>query len=341
MNDHVGGNNGDDDSAGVPGGVVVIGESNSSTQISIQTLQGIYNEITGKTETVGKSYGRAFQIQFSDVEQLNRKLEQAHAQYNVVSSNCNITVFYADDTRDVFSSFARFALHNAGSSSSVESVLLKYNILVCLPNTRQAQAYTISVRLMSRIAVSTRIMSDFHGSVPSFLRYMGNRTALVEIEYVDYMVARNFLNIVDDWFKVLPTAFESKVINWMQVRSHLIPRFLKFATAVFVGLLLVFIAPHYVPKGTTDLLMLVRFSGIALLTVYAAHTIAGWFAKITENGLDMYSELSYLKFTKGDEKEIANAMRENKFAFVKSVGGFVLTICVSIVTKVIASHLTS
>lgn len=326
-------------SDGTSGDVAVIGEASNSTLVSLQTLQGIYNELTGKSEEVGKSYSKPIRVKFSDIEQLNHKITQACEQYNVVSGNCSATVYYIDDTRDQFSSFERFRLHNSGSTSPVESVLLKYNFLVLLPKTKQPQSYTVSIRMASRLAVAKRMENEFYGAPPSIFRLMGNRTAVIEIQYVDYMVARNFLNLIDEWFKGIPTAAEFKPLHWLQVRSHLIPRVAKFATAIFVALLITALLPTFIAQGATDLLTFGRFLGYALLGTYVAYTLSGWFATVIVHSIDHYTELSYLNLTKGDESEIEKAERSNKFAIAKGIAGFILTICVSIATKVLANML--
>ena len=340
MNDHKSTNDESNCSDGTSGDVAVIGETSNSTQVSLQTLQGIYNELTGKSEEVGKSYSKPIRVRFSDIEQLNHKITQACEQYNVVSGNCTATVYYVDDTRDQFSSFERFRLHNSGSTSPVESVLLKYNFLVLLPKTKQPQSYTVSIRMASRVAVTKRMESEFYGAPPPIFRLMGNRTAVIEIQYVDYMVARNFLNLIDEWFKGIPTATELKPLHWLQIRSHLIPRVAKFATAIFVALLVLALLPTFIAQGATDLLTFGRFLGYALLGTYAAYTLSGWSATFIENSVDHYTELSYLNLTKGDELEISKAERSNKFAIAKGIGGFILTICVSVATKVVANMLT-
>lgn len=207
---------------GGSGDIAIIGESSNAKAISLQTLQGIYNELTGKSEKVGKSYTKPIQVKFSDLEQLNHKILQTCEQYNICSANCSITVFYVDDTRDQFSSFDRFRLHNAGCTNPVESILFKYNFLVILPKTKQPQSYTINIRLASRVAVMRRMDGEFYGPPPQIIRIMGNRTAVVEVEYIDYMVARNLLNIVDEWFKGIPTAGEHKWLNWLRYRSHIV-----------------------------------------------------------------------------------------------------------------------
>lgn len=340
MNNHIANDSESNGSGGTSGDVAVIGESSKSTQVSLQTLQGIYNELTGKSEEVGKSYSKPIQVKFSDIDQLNYKIIQACEQYNVVSSNCSATVWYVNDTRDRFSSFERFRLHNSGSVSPVESVLIKYNFLFLLPKTKQPQSYTVSIRLASRVAITKRMESEFYGAPPSIFRLMGNRTAVIDIQYVDYLVARNFLNLIDEWFKGIPTASEFKPLHWLQVRSHLIPRVARFATAVFVALLVVTLLPIFIAQGATDLLSFGQFLGYALLGIYSAYTLSGWSATFIESSLDHYTELSYLHLTKGDEQEISKAERNNKLVIAKGIGGFILTICVSVVTKIVANILT-
>ena len=324
---------------GSSGDVAVIGETNTSI-ISLQTLQGIYNELTGKSETVSKSYNKPIQIEFANIEQLNHKINQVSEQYNIVSSNCSATIFYIDDTREQFSSFDRFRLHNAGTTSSVESVLLKYNFLVILPKTKKAQPYTVSIRLASRVAIVKKMLNDFYGPPPRIFRLMGNRIAVIEIEYIDYLVARNFLNLIDEWFKVLPKAKESKVLSFLQGNSHQIPKVAKFFTAVVVGLITLKLLPKYVLPELSNLLSFGKFVGYSLLVVYSATTLANWAAQFIESSVDDFTELSYLKLTSGDESEIEQAASKNRNSIIKTVLAFLFTIFISVLTNIISNYLT-
>ena len=326
---------------GASGDIAVIGESSNARTVSIQTLQAIYNELTGKSEKVGKSYSKPIQVKFSDLEQLDHKISQACEQYNIVSENCSITIYYVDDTRDRFSSFDRFRLHNNGCTSPVESILLKYNFLILLPKTKQSQPYNITIRLASRVAVMRRMEGEFYGSPPQIFRLMGNRTAVVEVEYIDYMVARNLLNIVDEWFKVIPAAIERKWLNWLRYRSHQIPRFARFITGVIVGLVVINLLPRYVPSDSIDLLSYGLFTAWAMLGVFVAYRMAGFFAALVEDAIDEWTEVSYINITRGDEIEISKAQSKNKYAIIKGVCGFLLAILTSIATKIIAIMLTS
>jgi hypothetical protein len=108
-------------------GTVLIGDE--ANPVPVQLVQSVYNELTGKSETVGKTYKDPFAIEYTDVEKLHHRISQFFEQYHICASNCSVTVYYVNNSKDVFSGFDRFRLHNAGSASAVESVLLKYNFL--------------------------------------------------------------------------------------------------------------------------------------------------------------------------------------------------------------------
>lgn len=76
------------------GDMAIIGEGTPNRMpISIQILQSIYHELTGKSEEVSKSYKDSFLADFRDFEQLNHRILQACEQYHIATENCSIQVF--------------------------------------------------------------------------------------------------------------------------------------------------------------------------------------------------------------------------------------------------------
>lgn len=171
-------NSGNEITPGGSGDMAVIGEGTpNQTSVSLQVIQNIYHELTGKAEDVSKYYSESFQFVHADYEQLHHRISQCCEQYNIKASNCSIKVYYINDTQETFSSFERFKHFNVGSSSSVESVLLKYNFLIILPKLNQPQSYTLSVRTASRVSIEKKMREDMPFDVPKILRVMGGRTA--------------------------------------------------------------------------------------------------------------------------------------------------------------------
>ncbi|MBV9859591.1 MAG: hypothetical protein JO038_05755 [Alphaproteobacteria bacterium] len=245
------------DETGIPANVsgsaepIIVGDA----PISVQQLQQIYKELTGKSETVSKSYDNPIHLTFEDMENLHHKIIQALEQYNVVSVTAGFTLYYSQNTKEYFSSFERLRLHNAGASEPVESVLCKYEILIVLPNVAKAQTYEISIRMVSRLAI-VRVMQE--GDVTRFIRIMGQRTVSAEITYVDYTVARTFLAIVDEWVRTIPGPVGKNFIKNLQPYSHWIPRVVRLLTVTAVVLILADLVPRFIEGSNQSLQNLVR-----------------------------------------------------------------------------------
>ena len=89
-----------------PHSTVVIG----GAQITVQQLQQIYSELTGKSESITKYYDDPIRLTLDDIEQLHHRLIQTWEQYRIVSSSCSFTVYYLKNSKDQFNTFERFKL---------------------------------------------------------------------------------------------------------------------------------------------------------------------------------------------------------------------------------------
>lgn len=322
--------------AGSPtGDVAIIGdESSSGTPVSMQLLQDIYNEFTGKTEEISQGYSKPFQVEITDIEQLNSKISQIQEQYNICSKNCSVTVYYYKDTREVFSSFERFRLYDSSRLSPVESVLLKYDFLIRLPQTNRLQNYTLSVRLASRISIMKEAEEDFPAGFPFKALFTG-RTANVSINYIDYLVARNFQDSIKDWIDGLEEHKFPKWLIFLQKRSHYIPRITKY---VIGSIILLIILRFLSAFQILDLNQLAKVSVVIFSVFFASFQLAKWFGEYSESSLDRYTELSYIKLNKGDEREITRAKEKNQKNILKTVGGIIGTLVLGILSSIIDKY---
>lgn len=322
------------------GDVAVIGEGTpNSTSVSLQVLQGIYHELTGKTEQVSKSYNQPFKILHSDLEQLHCRIRQALEQYNVKAETHQFNIFYQNDTQDRFSSFEKFRGFNAGSSSAVESVLFTYNFMVILPKTNHPQGYTLTVRIASPISIEKKIRREMF-QLPKIIRLMGGRTAVVTVEYVDYMVARNLLDIVDGWFQTLSTSQGSPVFDFIRRRSDYIPILLRYSVGAF-AVFLVFEAIPVLLNAESKLPQFAYFSLAAFTGLFATYKLAGHFGSAVEDAIDRWSPISYVHLTAGDKKQIEEAESANKKTILLAIANLAGSLVVGVAVRVIANWLTS
>lgn len=324
------------------GDLAVIGEGTpNQTQISIQVLQGIYHELTGKSEDVSKSYSEAYRVNFADFEQLFYKISQTYEQYHVRGSTCSVKVFYIDDTQETFSSFQRFRAFNSGSASCVESVLLTCNLMIVPPKTQKVQSYTLSVRLASRIAINQKMRDDMPMEMPKIFRLMGHsRTAVVSVKYVDYAIARSLLNCVDDWFKTVPHTALNPVWSFLMHRTAYLRLITRYVALLSLFAVLYLNLISFVPKAATGF-EIARFMLCASVGLFVAYRLADHLGSAAEDSLDSWNALSYLQLTAGDKllvEKASTANRSNLFwGTLKLIGGLL----VSVAAKVLADQISS
>jgi hypothetical protein len=315
-----------------PSSVVVAGAT-----ITMQQLQQIYAELTGKAETISKYYDDPIRLTFVDIEQLHHKIVQTWEQYRVVSSSCSFTIYYLKNTKNQFNNFAALSLQTANGIDPVESILIKYDFLVLLPQVPKPQTYSVSVRVVSRLTVEKRMRErGFFAPPPRFIRFMGHHTASIEISYVDYSVARAFFTAIDEWFQGVPRTKRNNFMRWIQQHSHWIPRIGKTTTAIVVTVLAAGVLPHFMNGIETSVLQFGQFFLWAGLTMYLAYMLAGWSGIFAEYAVDRWDELSYIKINRGDDIEIDKNARDNRMCLIKGAIGTAGTLLVDIAAKIVA-----
>jgi hypothetical protein len=319
---------------------VLVGEEEKP--VSVQLIQQVFNEVTGRAESLTESFRRSYQIEFSHINDLHARLTQTLEQFNVVSRNCGVIIYYLNNSKDEFKSFERFSFQNAGATSPVESIYLKYDFLIIPPLVRKTQAYTINIRISSGVALRRRIEEDdILNGPPVIFRLMRNRSAYLKIEYVDYSVARTMQAVVRDWFALLPHDEEQKALSSIQRRSHMIPRALRYIGTILASIICLQECEKYSTLIGQNKTGIPQITIIIFIIVYSTYVLSSWIGEYSENMVDRWSPLSYLKFNKADELEIQKYRGKNSRSIIKAVFGFIFTLGLSVLTKIIASLIIS
>ncbi len=309
----------------------------AAEQISLQAYQAAYNEITGKTEEISRDYNIAYQLGMSDLEQLNIKVEQLCEQYNLIEANCNVTVFHQEDTKDRFSSFERFKLYNSSNPSPVESILIEYNLLISLPRTQKPQPYKIELRMASGIVVLQQVRERLPAGL---LKIIGASSAKVTIEYVDYMLARNIMGAIDDWFKALNISISAKPIKLLRKYSESFPGISKYGLLIFMSYITYKMIGNYFPSDVFSPRILTEFLISAFLLLFFSYKVGAFLGGKLEKSLDATEELSYISLNRGDEKQINKIKANNRKSLIIAAIVFGFNFVVAISASLIANHLS-
>lgn len=310
--------------------VVRVGESLSP--VSLKVYQDIYHQVTGRTEQIRKRYSENLLVDFDELEQLNHKIFQLCDVHNVIAKNESVSVFHEKERKEQFTSFERFRAYNSNTASPTVSVVLRYNFSVIPAGREKPQEYAVNIRLISRVAA----IKQMEDEAPSFMRgrffgFMAGLTAEVTIDYVDYVIARGFLEAFDEWIAGCKVTPPSKLLQILRRYSHRIPEAAQLLVAGTVIYFALQSIPHYFGDQTTPAdwaRFFIVFSGGSYILI----TLVSETARQIERAIDNFPEMAYLNLNKGDGKLIDGARSAKPRALLRGGLGVISTIVLGIIS---------
>lgn len=305
-----------------PGGVVL----SDGKSVSLQVVQQVYKEITGKTELISQRFEINHLATFEDLENLNRKIHQLLEQYSVEHQSCSITFFHENEASERYSSLERARLHEAASLSPTEGVAIEYDFLIVLPKARQPQPYKITINLGSRLVLLEKMRKQ--RSLNSRVwRFLTSDTGGVSIEYVDYAVARNMRDAVAQWFGGLNQIEAPWWISVLRVVSPHADWVLKNVTAVVIACV-AFLLWRSDQEPTVAQALIMGL--VAFTSIFVGSGLALRFGIWIEDLSDRQIVLSALQMNRGDDRLISGYRRSQTKGLVAIALGIAGVVAVNV-----------
>ena len=307
---------------------VALNESNFSLKI----YQDIYHQITGRTERIQQKYSNNIEIVFSDIEELHYKIMQSCDVYNVIAKNEVITIFHEKERKEQFTSFERFKFYNVNSTKPTVSFVMKYNFAILLPEMDKPQEYIITVRLTSRLAM----LNAMEDEVLPFMKnrifaFVDRNTAVVSVEYADYVIARTFVQAFDDWIHGCKAEEKNKYLDFAQEHSHKIPNIVKIVLAIILFYFALNSYDRY--YSSLPITFQIKFLVTFCFSLYVINFLSVVFGRMIEYSLDSFNYISYLKLNKGDDKLVEKNAGKNKSIKRDFFKGCALTVLLGIMSS--------
>lgn len=179
--------------------------------LPMSAVQALYHAATGKTENLRKSLTRNVLVKKSDLDQLRIKIHQQLEHFILVSGPTEtVNISFTNQERQQFSSWERFDLYDSNKTEVINDVTLKFEFLIRLPGIENPQRYIISVNIDSKLAM---VSEEDHDSMEDNLWWLESYPNLnVSIDFIDYLCAKNFSQIVEEWFNSLEEVVNKKWI---------------------------------------------------------------------------------------------------------------------------------
>jgi hypothetical protein len=307
-------------------------------RVPTSAIQALYHAATGKTENLEKRLTKNFIVRKPDLEQLYFKvLQQLEHFERVAGPTITVKVGFHNNEHQQFSSWERFRIFDAGRAEVVSDVVIKFEFLIRLPEQLDPQRYVLNIDVDSKLPMVIDEEKRGYGIFHFFFGLEKLPSLTVSIDFIDYLCAKNFVQIVEDWFNVLeesPTSkwykrFTTFQLNWRFTFS----KFANIGAAIFIALY------AYLNRGDVgNLTQIIYLGSVAIVAWTISLVLCAHIGNLFESLISKSFIPAAIVLTTGDERAFKK-VQERARNVPPKMALYGLTIVGTIGLNVLASYL--
>lgn len=313
----------------------------SLSELPNSALQAIYHAVTGKTESMSRDHYGNVVVRFHDIRNIVHQIvDQLKIHHNVCDPTITIVTKYDNEKSVTHSSWERFEKLQENQTDVTSEITIKLETVIRIPNTVSDQRITVSLNIDSAMPLILEDKKKKHEKFDfGFFIFSRQpwRTVTYKIEFVDFLVAKNFASTIDDWFKALPKQAESKPWQIVFANMPIIERTLhQISYAGASAFLFSFV--YFKGEGALNFANLTIATAILLLII----AIYNFFRKTIIDSIKRtaISNLvpSLIILNRADESELENIER-GRSSTVKSIVVLIISAIGNIGMNIAASYI--
>lgn len=292
----------------------------------------IYERVNSSNDEIKKQYKNNLLIKFDEIKELHEKTFQTIRSLKPTSVGLKINISQNEGESENFESFEDFESHKVTSPKPTNSVYFVYNFSIFDKDSNVFETYKVKIRIISRVSM----LAEFEKEAPSFmpptvLASLATPTVIIAIEYADYIKARNFISMSDEWVKGCEESGGSKIIHSLKRYSHFLPKIGKN----IIYILLAYYTINAIGQNDFDNAQLGKLIIFYMTSFIVLGSLAAIFLSKLEQSIDSYMSVSYIDMNKGDKKLIRKYENRNRSSLFWSAIGLLGTIGIGVLTNTI------
>ena len=207
-----------------------------------------------------------------------------------------------------------------------------------MPKVKKPQNYKLSIRVGSK---STLLSYYIRNRISKLNWKKGtNNPGHVKIEYIDYLVARNFLDVIKNWFESTEKTTPSKFTLFLRSKIGFICFCAKYFL-FFISLLITqLIIPVYISSKEENLSSFTYLLLYCFVLIFTSLKFGEFISRKIFWNINSIIDISYIKLNRGDERVIEEIEKENRNELINSIINTFITIILGIFSSVIAYYIT-
>lgn len=318
----------------------------------IKNFQAYFYQMNSKAENVTRVFAKDVKICLDDIRNLNRSVAEKFSHYENAGFTINIQLQYYNHKRLYFDSWQSFEAYQWYDDIPILNLAIKWEIMVVLPNFPIPQKHTLSVKMSDQVAPDDLLKLILSGEMEDLADFDKKFFPVyASVDYIDFMICEETLNIVERWVAALPTYFSarSRIFSKIKEKAHYVENIVRYISNIVIFVCtIVLVNRHFqnIEVGTVGRITIGQLrSGILGMLVYGIvlyfmHVLIRFLSKSIGNVFRTYGRQHVFNITNGDQREIENYAKRNSQKRLAILGNVVLTVLINILCGIFVNAIS-
>lgn len=321
---------------------------------SLTLFRSMYYQMNAKPDSMSKVFSQKVVITREDIinlnERVNRKIRMHYQEDGYIA-----TITVSLNNREVinFQCWEEFLAYEWVESNCINSIILKWNFNVRMPQYEYPQNHVLMVKLSNGLRPEEMLNLIFSGKIEDFEEIETNTFPIAaRVDFIEPILGDELLNIVSEWIRGLKENRDKKnpfILLLRKYRKRVAQYFNYFALIMitWVGVAIVNKMVHNF--GTSKInditndqfLELFNVIVIICFVIFASLKILDNLAQKIYSALTEYGQGFVFSITKGDEKRQDQIRAHDEKSAKRIIINFILSLIFNVICGMLATLLIS
>ena len=326
----------------------------SEEERELALFRSMYYQINAKPDSMSKVYSQKVLITREDIIDLNKRVNKK-IRMHYQDDGYIATVTVSLNNREVinFECWEEFTSYEWSESNCINSIILKWNFNIRMPQYEYPQAHVLMVKLSNGLRAEEMLNLIFSGKIEDFEEIETNTFPVAaRVDFIEPILGDELLNLVAEWIGGLKENNEKKniLILFMRKYRKRVAQYFNYFAFIMCVILSATIFNHIVRGFEVDkineyttnqfltmfnLLMILCFVLFVLLKLFDG------IARGVYEYLSQYGQIFTFSITKGDQKRQEELRNRDENNARKILLRFIFSLIFNILCGIIASVLAA
>ena len=316
--------------------------------------RSMYYQMNAKPDSMSKAYSQKVVITREDIIELNKRInKKIRMHYHDDGYIATVTVSLSNREVINFECWDEFTSYEWSESHCINSVILKWNFNIRMPQYDLPQAHVLMVKLSNGLRPEEILNLIFSGKIEDFVEIETDTFPVIaRVDFIEPILGDELLNIVADWVEGLKNNDEKKnsLIMFMRKYRKRVADYFNYGAFIMCIILFVsvfdtlvkYIGSGNIREYTTEQFLTIFNCFIALCFIlFVVYKALRGIARGVYKYLSQYGQRLTFSITKGDLKRREELRNKDEANAKKIIFRFVSSLIFNVACGVIASILVS